>query len=666
MAAPQELPPPVPPKDAVATARSKRKREAQGSVAEGFEHLIAHPHTPKRSKQGADVSSAAEETPCRGSLRHKKKHLNLSGLRHADKQKVHGSKFREGDLTDKPGEKLPAMLFTRAADSEQQGRDEAARTDKGGSKSPGSSIFQFGSDWHSVFRPVAIWNRLYGENKQSSVASGETKGVHSGPAESVQSVEAGQSSSPVQFSTPAAKSPTCETTLAGTSEYGPSLAETTPTQSHVAFAVDGENPTTASKGKGAAKTRWGIKTPSLANLKGGLKRVRSELNLNAVIPSTAHKKPMEVSVLKHSQSRHDLKRQHKLSKRVSDLEGKLQQARRELDEALADAHPHPETKKYHVGTLRRPRFIPGKLPRLDSERVLLAQDQESKPMGDQMEVDTLVSPVSAYPPKLELLPFDSDTPAKTESHKAEPVHEQSEARERDLPEKTEIAASPKVDKEATPVAVVSVENIVVSEPAASIKELEQVAVSVQASYEPNGDPKGSVAEQLQCPGIFSTPSVGIKSAAETIAVSPTPNGSQKAEGVAYPFVSPGQTHLNAQLESLKMDVNTPAQRSGGSQTGFKQRGDLFVPMSYYAGSMHSASTAFAKPNTTFTKSHEAKENDVSAAPAPSLESLASTLEPVYEDEDELNTPPPDSHLMTAKKAASVQIQDDFEWPDDVF
>ncbi|KAH6670745.1 hypothetical protein B0J14DRAFT_102429 [Halenospora varia] len=64
-------------------------------------------------------------------------------------------------------------------------------------------------------------------------------------------------------------------------------------------------------------------------------------------------------------SRKDLQKQQKLVKRVSDLEGKLEAARRQLSDALGE--PVPSQPQPKIG---RPRFVPGALSTLPSERLL--------------------------------------------------------------------------------------------------------------------------------------------------------------------------------------------------------------------------------------------------------------------------------------------------------
>jgi hypothetical protein len=68
-------------------------------------------------------------------------------------------------------------------------------------------------------------------------------------------------------------------------------------------------------------------------------------------------------------SRKDLQKQQKLVKRVSDLEGKLEAARRQLSEVIGEPVP-PITSSDPHQRVGRPRFVPGALSTLPSERLL--------------------------------------------------------------------------------------------------------------------------------------------------------------------------------------------------------------------------------------------------------------------------------------------------------
>lgn len=138
------------------------------------------------------------------------------------------------------------------------------------------------------------------------------------------------------------------------------------------------------------KSFFTIRRPSLNNLK----RVRSELNLGAFASrqssssiSPEKQDTADSGTLLKSQSRKDLKVQHKLSKRVSDLETKLADARRDLQNTINGVSPVTLTSRFEKYTPsqrgRIPRFIPGKLQSLPSERLLFPQDQSSQSFTHQ-------------------------------------------------------------------------------------------------------------------------------------------------------------------------------------------------------------------------------------------------------------------------------------------
>lgn len=87
-------------------------------------------------------------------------------------------------------------------------------------------------------------------------------------------------------------------------------------------------------------------------------------------------------------SRADLQKQQKLVKRVSDLEGKLEAARRQLTESLAEPLPLAPP----IRSIGHSRFVPGALATLPSERLLAGyvepeEDDEQSEIGRAYSVD---------------------------------------------------------------------------------------------------------------------------------------------------------------------------------------------------------------------------------------------------------------------------------------
>ena len=114
----------------------------------------------------------------------------------------------------------------------------------------------------------------------------------------------------------------------------------------------------------------------------GLKRVSSQLHLpsikrhaeNPLSVLSSSNSNVTVPELRREPSKKDMAKQHRLSKKVSDLENKLEFARRELELSRQEAPPVPDLPA-HVG---RKRFVPGSLPSLPSERLLTPRGRQNE------------------------------------------------------------------------------------------------------------------------------------------------------------------------------------------------------------------------------------------------------------------------------------------------
>ena len=134
------------------------------------------------------------------------------------------------------------------------------------------------------------------------------------------------------------------------------------------------------------KTSLNLRRPSLPSLK----KVKSHFQLptskrSSVTPvpmspteSDTWKTESDVNVIKKQQSRKDLHKQQKLSKRVSNLESKLEVARRELLQAMQSSSSVPDLSPRKSSRS----FVPGGLSSLPSERTLYMKDSERAQKGD--------------------------------------------------------------------------------------------------------------------------------------------------------------------------------------------------------------------------------------------------------------------------------------------
>ncbi|KAI9774873.1 MAG: hypothetical protein M1840_000089 [Geoglossum simile] len=110
-----------------------------------------------------------------------------------------------------------------------------------------------------------------------------------------------------------------------------------------------------------------FKRPSIPNLKKARSEVQlpsSAYSLQIAIPNRVPEEAAaSISLLRKQPSKKDLQKQQKLSKKVSDLEAKLQAARRELSLALGEAVPVPPLPS---SAINRKAFTVGTLPSLTS------------------------------------------------------------------------------------------------------------------------------------------------------------------------------------------------------------------------------------------------------------------------------------------------------------
>ena len=133
----------------------------------------------------------------------------------------------------------------------------------------------------------------------------------------------------------------------------------------------------------ARKSSLHLRKPSLQ----GLKKVTSQIHLSPVkkqveaptIPSIKVENMPETKAtagfgLQRQPSRKDIAKANRLSKKVSDLENKLETARRELELSMSTVPPVPDVPS-HLG--RKP-FKPGALPSLSSERNMSPQKHDAK------------------------------------------------------------------------------------------------------------------------------------------------------------------------------------------------------------------------------------------------------------------------------------------------
>lgn len=293
---------------------------------------------------------------------------------------------------------MPARV---AEITEQQRKKEAGK----------HGIFRFGRSFTNTFHPVQLWNKMWSESREELIAKSRLEAERKArekaeiqarydqmkrdgqfntqhvPFAGMSRVDAVESKDTVMVdSVQESSGPQRDSSLGSPPLQGNavSIAESETHDAPGGLEVEEMVPATATKTRFPG---FHFKTPSISNLRETFRSVRSVRSHSALggavgrdssaSASVSPAKP-DTSTLKRSISRLDLKKERRLSNRVSDLESKLNKARLELKNALDDASPMPKLgNRYErftpVGTMKRSRFVPGALATLPSERLLFPE-----------------------------------------------------------------------------------------------------------------------------------------------------------------------------------------------------------------------------------------------------------------------------------------------------
>lgn len=266
------------------------------------------------------------------------------------------SRFVEGHMNDTVSEKPPSIFF-RDVEGQARGNEPAARA-----ANRNSGIFRFGKAIASAFNPFGGWGSVSDIWKSSQVQDkppeatndrlrqaelayeelkragyqGTTKGSY------VQSLGSGTGSAGIPEET--------WKSIREKMEYG---------------SVDASGNATAG---GQHSRESSGQAPSNRDSRSGSSLLPMFPDLRKAKSSLAIKKS-DGQEVRHQRSRKDMQRHAKLMKRVSNLEDKLDRARRELREISGEAEQLMPITVTEEKPYQR-KFVPGALPSLPSERLL--------------------------------------------------------------------------------------------------------------------------------------------------------------------------------------------------------------------------------------------------------------------------------------------------------
>ncbi|BCR97226.1 putative nuclear RNA binding protein [Aspergillus luchuensis] len=281
------------------------------------------------------------------------------------------SRFVEGSMNDSVSEKPPSIFM----------RDDVRNNSNG--QRP-SGIFRFGKAIASAFNPFGAW------------------GSKAGPADG-SAKQPGDPLSQAEKAYAELKKSGYKGTVKGSYLQNLNAESNTPQRSWNPIPEQMEY-----KPAGIhSRQNSGELTESGNSLRSSiqeLRKAKSSLGIPLVRRQDSSKLPEELegSAVRRQKSRKELQRQAKLMKRVSDLEIKLERARRELRELVGEEQevlapmPLPE--------IPYPRkFVPGALPSLPSERLLYqaaATVSPTSPRNASAPVSSLTNPPSSGPHEL--------------------------------------------------------------------------------------------------------------------------------------------------------------------------------------------------------------------------------------------------------------------------
>lgn len=298
-----------------------------------------------------------------------------ASCRHSRADRPRRSRFVEERMSDSVSAKPPS-IFTG-----ERGDAKAAR---------GSGIFRFGKAIASAFNPFGGWGAVAGQQeekgeKDDAVVQAERayeelkrsgyKGTKSGDyiqhGNKVDPTIADQTWKQIQEKM----------------EYGYS-----PTKTHVRHDSSGSSQSAATPGRRDT-------TPFRASL-SDLRRAKSAFAIPYIRRNASTQSQGAVSEapewpeVRRQKSRKELQKQARLIKKVSNLEEKLDKAKRELRELAGNEELPPNTlcveKPYHR------KFVPGALPSLPSERLL----DGHVPLSTSPELEPALSLMSHNIPRI--------------------------------------------------------------------------------------------------------------------------------------------------------------------------------------------------------------------------------------------------------------------------
>lgn len=363
------------------------------------------PQSSKRMRKGewplTDSHNATESNSFSRPAQRKSPSLNQKRRSHSS---TRPSRFLEGSMNDKISQRPPS-LYTREEEAMEQYtsanmEDVDMAYDAGIESNKPSGIFRFGKAIASAFNSVNVlqgFNGIWKEREKENQAKPEKDILKAKAelkyAELKRSGYKGTQNAPARPESqevPAIKyQDTDESSRSSFRDSGVDVdgyRSSSDRKDSDQFVTSTESlmpPSSLTAGRRSASPFSDVSSGRRSSIRfhkpslEGLKRVKSQVHLPS-IKRHAEAAPSEPSIevdqaagpgLRREASKKDIAKHYKLVKKVSDLENKLEIARRELELSVQEAPPVPDLP----ARIGRKRFVPGALPSLPSERLMTPQ-----------------------------------------------------------------------------------------------------------------------------------------------------------------------------------------------------------------------------------------------------------------------------------------------------
>ncbi|KAJ5894940.1 hypothetical protein N7495_006631 [Penicillium taxi] len=271
------------------------------------------------------------------------------------------SRFVEATMSDSVSEKPPSIFF---------------REGKGNGQNRGSGIFRFGKTIAAAFNPFGVWGKHPPEH--AAKPESETDALTQAEAAYAELKKAGFKGTnkgaytQKQRVDPAIADETWQAIadkMGMNTAIGNPMPKSNDQNNHIT------SPRAASKAHKHSSHDFFLSSPP------SLPFIKHESTVPSTYPYPEQSQDFENNIVRRQKSRKELTRQAKLLKKVSNLEDKLERARRELRTLAGNEVTLPPVSKEtkHVDLEMDPvvyprKFVPGALPSLPSERLLDQQD----------------------------------------------------------------------------------------------------------------------------------------------------------------------------------------------------------------------------------------------------------------------------------------------------